>query len=32
VPPAEIAEVIHFLAGPDSAPITGAAIPVQGLG
>jgi NAD(P)-dependent dehydrogenase (short-subunit alcohol dehydrogenase family) len=32
VPPAEIARVIHFLAGPDSAPITGAAIPVHGLG
>lgn len=31
VPPAEIARVIHFLAGPDSAPTTGAAVPVHGL-
>lgn len=32
VPPAEIATVIRFLAGPDSAPTTGAAVPVDGLG
>lgn len=31
VPPVEIARVIYFLAGPDSAPTTGAAIPVHGL-
>lgn len=30
VPPAEIARVIRFLAGPDSAPTSGAAIPVYG--
>jgi len=30
VPPAEIAEVIRFLAGPESAPVNGAAIPVYG--
>jgi NAD(P)-dependent dehydrogenase (short-subunit alcohol dehydrogenase family) len=30
VPPAEIAEVIHFLAGDSSAPVNGAAIPVHG--
>lgn len=30
VPPAEIATVITFLAGPDSAPTSGAAIPVYG--
>lgn len=30
VPPAEIAAVIRFLAGPESAPINGAAIPVYG--
>jgi NAD(P)-dependent dehydrogenase (short-subunit alcohol dehydrogenase family) len=29
-PPAEIAAVIRFLCGPDSAPTTGAAIPVYG--
>ena len=29
-PPAEIAAVIRFLCGPESAPITGAAIPVYG--
>ena len=32
VPPVEIARVIQFLAGPDSAPTTGAAVPVDGLG
>jgi NAD(P)-dependent dehydrogenase (short-subunit alcohol dehydrogenase family) len=31
VPPAEIAQVILFLAGPGSAPTTGAAVPVHGL-
>jgi NAD(P)-dependent dehydrogenase (short-subunit alcohol dehydrogenase family) len=30
VPPAELATVIRFLAGPESAPISGAAIPVYG--
>lgn len=30
VPPAEVAEVIRFLAGPASAPTSGAAIPVYG--
>ena len=30
VPPSEIATVIHFLAGPGSAPTSGAAIPVYG--
>jgi NAD(P)-dependent dehydrogenase (short-subunit alcohol dehydrogenase family) len=30
VPPAELAAVIRFLAGPESAPISGAAIPVYG--
>jgi NAD(P)-dependent dehydrogenase (short-subunit alcohol dehydrogenase family) len=30
VPPAEIAAVIHFLAGPESTPTSGAAIPVYG--
>jgi NAD(P)-dependent dehydrogenase (short-subunit alcohol dehydrogenase family) len=30
VPPAEIAGVIRFLAGPESAPTSGAAIPVYG--
>jgi len=30
VPPAEIATVIRFLAGPESAPTSGAAIPVYG--
>jgi NAD(P)-dependent dehydrogenase (short-subunit alcohol dehydrogenase family) len=30
VPPAEVAEVIRFLAGPGSAPTSGAAIPVYG--
>lgn len=30
VPPAEVAEVIKFLAGPASAPTSGAAIPVYG--
>lgn len=31
VPPAEVARVIHFLAGTGSAPTTGAAVPVHGL-
>lgn len=31
VPPAQIAQVIRFLAGDGSAPTTGAAIPVHGL-
>jgi NAD(P)-dependent dehydrogenase (short-subunit alcohol dehydrogenase family) len=30
VPPAEIAAVIRFLAGPESTPTSGAAIPVYG--
>jgi NAD(P)-dependent dehydrogenase (short-subunit alcohol dehydrogenase family) len=30
VPPAEIARVIRFLCSPESAPISGAAIPVYG--
>jgi NAD(P)-dependent dehydrogenase (short-subunit alcohol dehydrogenase family) len=30
VPPAELATVIRFLAGPESTPISGAAIPVYG--
>jgi NAD(P)-dependent dehydrogenase (short-subunit alcohol dehydrogenase family) len=30
VPPAQIAEVIRFLASPASAPTSGAAIPVYG--
>jgi NAD(P)-dependent dehydrogenase (short-subunit alcohol dehydrogenase family) len=30
VPPAQIAKVIRFLAGPDSAPTSGATIPVYG--
>ncbi|MET8065808.1 oxidoreductase, partial [Micromonospora sp. NPDC005313] len=30
VPPAEIAEVIRFLASPESAPTSGASIPVYG--
>jgi NAD(P)-dependent dehydrogenase (short-subunit alcohol dehydrogenase family) len=30
VPPEEVATVIRFLAGPESAPISGAAIPVYG--
>lgn len=30
VPPADVATVIRFLAGPESAPVSGAAIPVYG--
>ena len=30
VPPAQIADVIRFLAGPGSAPVSGATVPVYG--
>jgi NAD(P)-dependent dehydrogenase (short-subunit alcohol dehydrogenase family) len=32
VPPEEIARVVRFLSSPDSAPVSGASIPVYGLG